>query len=171
MKIGEAAKSLGVTTQTIRNYLKIDPRLLTSEATQEKNKRFSDKDIYILAKIKKLVDKGVKYKDIPAELLKEPIIVEYPDPDEPPLTEPEIMDEPPVDEPEFEYKSTSIAPIEFFENLFNEITTGHKREIDAKNQYIESLESDKAKLESRVEELEHKLYTPWWQKIFRTQND
>ena len=78
-KIGEVAKLVKVTPQTVKNYLVAFSDYFSEEAQSEKGKRFNYRDYFYLSQIKELRDNGKSIDDIKLIL---PTI-------EPPLEEPE----------------------------------------------------------------------------------
>ena len=128
MKIGQVSKALDVSTQTIRNWLKLAPDQFSSEAVQKSNKQFTPQDIAVLQNIQRLVSEGVKYKNVVDQL--------------PPI--PEIVDsfEPDPDQPQEQY---ALQPLEFFDHfkiMLEQIQHEHEITLASKDETIATLQAE-----------------------------
>jgi DNA-binding transcriptional MerR regulator len=82
MKIGMVAKSLNVSSATIRNWLDdIGPEFFTESATRSTGKNFQKWDMNQLHKIQQLKGEGISLKDIPQHLEPTPNILEREEPE------------------------------------------------------------------------------------------
>ena len=141
MKIGEVSRSLDVSTQTVRNYLRLAPDQFSGEAVRKSNKQFTPQDIAVLQEIKYLVSEGVKYKNVADQLPLIPEIVEN------------IGPEP--DQPQEQY---ALQPVEFFDHfkiMLEQMQLEHGITISAKDQTIATLQAENDWLKR-----------PFWQKWF-----
>jgi len=62
-RISEVSEQLGVSAQTIRNYLKIGSDFFSERATRKTGKRFTDSDIEQLQTVRDLLSDGLRYDD------------------------------------------------------------------------------------------------------------
>jgi len=131
MKIGAAAKKLGVSTVTIRNYIKyVGPEYFTETATRQKSKNFLQWDLDQLAEIQRLISDGVPLDDLKHRLEPIPDFVE--------MVEPEPV-EPSQD-------SALLTP-----NLIDQIHQVYQITLDAKDQQISELKADKLRLQADLD--------------------
>jgi DNA-binding transcriptional MerR regulator len=156
---GEVAALLDVSTATIRNYVDRFGEYLSDPAKRSRGKRFSEDDIKILQKIAHLLRQGLRYAEVKEVFESEPIEGEILEADDfEPIPEPEPEPEP---EPQQSDQRGDIAPLEFFDSLVDQLTDQHKREIEAKDDLIRELRSDKQRLQEQLDQLKK----PWWQRI------
>jgi DNA-binding transcriptional MerR regulator len=65
---GEVSKMLDIPGSTLRRYVATFPDYLTPGAKRQRGRRFTDRDIAILARVRDLAGRGVQLADIPAQL-------------------------------------------------------------------------------------------------------
>ena len=154
---GDVASLLDVSTATIRNYVERFGKYLSDSAKRKRSKRFSDKDIEVLKRVAYLLRKGLTYADVLDVFESEPVEGEILDYD---IPEPEPQPTKPEPEPEVK-DNQEIAPLEFFDSLVEQLTDQHKREIEAKDDLIQELRSDKRRLQEQLDQTKK----PWWKRI------
>ena len=142
---GEVSQTLGVTTATLRNYVKKFGQFLSPDATRETSKRFSPDDIETLKTARSFLHAGMTYKWVQEHLENQAVtgeVLEDFQPETDPQPEPSSEDFQPND-------ISAIQTREFYERFF-------KPALDAKDETISELKTDKERLiqEKEQERLE-----------------
>jgi DNA-binding transcriptional MerR regulator len=139
-KISDVSAEIGISGQTIRNYLKRFGEFFTTAAARKTRKQFTDFDIDQLRKIKDLLADGLQYDDIPAYLTPAPQVVD------------DITQD--TAQPETAAPRTSAIEKQY-QAMVQLQQMGHEREIQAKDETIAILQRqlDLARL-------------PWWRRMF-----
>jgi len=156
-RISDVSKDLGVSSQTIRNYLKIGDKFFSPTATRKTRKLFTAEDIVQLRSIKSHLAEGVSYVDIPDYLMPAPQVVDTgKDTQEPEVT------------PEIETPKTSAIERQY-QQLLTAQQLGHEREIKrieneitSKNEFIDYLQRDN----DRLRQDNTNLRLPWYRRLF-----
>jgi len=160
-RIKDVATELNVSSQTIRNYLRLGDQYFSEDATHPTRKRFNNSDIRQLQRIKQLLDTGLTYEDIPDELTPAARVIhnghdvgqEDTDTDQTPEDTP----------PEDTQKTTDLAI------QYEPIIAAQQQTIQTLNDHINTLKSDKDRLQHQVDQLQNKLdreRLPWWRRLF-----
>jgi len=162
---GEVSQTLDVTGTTLRNYVKQFSPFLSPDATRKTRKRFSPEDIQTLQTAKSFLDAGLTYEQVQERLENQAVtgeVLENFQPETEPQPEPSPEDFQPED-------ITAIQTREFYERFF-------KPALDAKDETINELKSDKERLiqEKEQERLEKEKAQrqlnyerqPWFRKWF-----
>ena len=150
-KIGDVAANLGVSLQTVRNWLKIGDEFFSENATRSTGKRFTPGDIQQLQRIQSLIADGLIYEDIPAKLKPSPQVVE-------------VIEEAPQEPPGTPRNgANSIQTLDLMESI--ERLLEHQREtyqetISAKDETIEVLKDENERLRRERD----RARLPWWKR-------
>ena len=144
-KIGEVAKLIKVTPQTVKNYTTAFPDYFSEESKSEKGKRFNYQDYFYLSQIKELRDNGKSIDDIKHVL---PTV-------EPPLEEPE---EDPEEEQTKEVVTASDA--EVMRDFIDKIEQGYLNQLSTKDKFIDHLIDENKDLKEELA----KKNKPWWKR-------
>jgi len=146
MRTGQAAKTIGATPNTVRNYLKRYPELFSTSAISQTDKNFTPRDLSTLREIKRLLDSGLRHADIDADMISIPEVLA-----------PEDMeyDNQPFDTVAPTSAITLPQVTDFVQQALDNAALQHQREIDAKDETIALLrdELERARL-------------PWWKRLF-----
>ena len=152
---GEISKTLGITTATLRNYVKHFGQHLSPDAARKTRKRFTADDLQTLKVAKTLLDDGLTYDQVSEQLEILRAQCEVID-DFQPENQPE-------DIPQEEETPSAIQSIEFFSQIIDQLTEEHKTALQAKDSHIESLEKNQDRLQKEISWLR----LPWYKKLFR----
>ena len=148
-KPGEIAKTLDVSTVTIRNYVREFSQFLSPSATAKTNRKFTPEDVRTLTLATSLLRDGSTYDEVRQQLTERL-----------PL-EGDVFE---GKEPEETYQEPSaIQPLEFFQAFVDQLSAEHQATITAKDETIETLKEDKERLQAEVDWLR----LPWYKKLFR----
>jgi len=152
---GEVSKTLDVTGATLRNYVKNFALFLSPDATRKTRKRFSPEDVDTLLTAKSLLNTGLTYGQVSERLETQPLEGEVIDETSPAGSGSTFEDIPPAEE-----QTTAIELLDWFENVLERQKEQHQTALDIQTQHIESLKSDKERIQRQLnfERL------PWWRK-------
>jgi len=133
-RIGDVADILQVSTQTIRNWLRLGDDFFTEAATRQHGKRFAAADLDQLKRIQRLLSEGFILDQIKTMLPAAPQIVDILEDPQPPATD---------------HQPTN-APIEVFWSVT----------LAAKDETIAILKEENQRLRDEIENLRK----PWWRR-------
>lgn len=160
-RIKDVSDQLSVSSQTIRNYLKLGPEFFSERATHPTRKRFDDDDIRQLLTIKQLLEDGHTYDQIPDQLSQAARIIDINyDVDQVQPPEDTETETPPEDTPP---PPTDLAI------QYEPIIAAQQQTIQTLNDHINTLKSDKDRLQSENDRLREDLdhsKRPWWSRLF-----
>ena len=148
---GEIAKTLNVTTATLRNYAKKFAPFLSKDATGETNRRYTPEDVETLKLASSLLRDGLTYEQVRSQLQERPVTGEVIE-DE--TTGPEPPEDTPPEDTEPE-PAVSMQTLEFFEKFVQPA-------LSAKDETIEILQRDKERLLRE----NAWLRLPWYRRLF-----
>lgn len=152
LTIGAAAQVLGVTTATVRNWVKFYGSHLSPDATRRTGKRFTPEDIDTLRRVQQLLASGSTFEQVVEMLPAEGEIYTEPLPED---TETPFQPEP---------AQLAIVPIiERFQQLLETQAENHRATVQAKDELIQELRRDKERLQAEV----NRLNEPWFLRLFR----
>jgi len=146
-RIGDVSKSLGVSSQTIRNYLKLGDQYFSETASRQTGKRFTAEDVVTLRAIKSHLDNGLMYEDIPERLTPAVRVIDDGQ------SEPGYQQEPSKDTPE---PTTDLAP------RYEQTIAAQQQTIILQNDYIEHLKSENERLHNELDNVR----LPWFRRWF-----
>ena len=147
-KIGDVASSLGVSLQTIRNWLKVGGEFFSQNATKTTGKRFTPADIQQMQRIKSLLAEGLTFEDIPARL----------------PAAPQVVDDIPKEQPDQQEPSNALQPTEYLDQLMailEQQRETYQETIGAKDETIQVLRSENERLRDELE----RSRLPWWKRL------
>ena len=151
LTIGQVADLLGVTRQTIHNWLKnIGYEFFSENATRVSGKRFPPDDIEQLRTIKGLLEMGKRYEQIP-DLINTPQVFD-------------VVDDIPKEQPDQQEPSNAIQLAEYFDQLLKMLEQqqqNHQVSISAKDETIQILKSENERLRQDLE----RARQPWWKRL------
>lgn len=145
-KPGEIAKMLGITTATVRNYVKEFREFLSPAATAETNRRFTPEDIKVLRVASELLREGFNYPEV-RERLNERLPMEG----EIFEGEPEPETPPPPETPQ------SILPLEFFSQFVEQLNAQHQA-------HLETLKEENERLRAELNYARLPFFVKWFRK-------
>jgi len=161
-RMREVSEQLGVSSQTVRNYLKLGPEYFSERATHPSRKRFTAEDVVTLRVIRDHLANGLTYDDIPDRLTPAaPRVIDHgqtigredhepdPEPDQPTKRD--------------QQQTTDLAI------QYEPIIAAQQQTIMSKNEFIEELKTDKDRLQREVDQLKEDLdrsKRPWWSRLF-----
>jgi len=155
LRISEAADKIGITPSTVRNYVNQFGNLLSESATRPTRKRFNPTDMKVLTEINELLRSGLTYAETADRM----------------PAKPEIVDDTTVDQEEIPPRhpgavdyDQQLVPMEFIEQIQQLLQQQHdtyKETINAKNELIDELKKDKAKMEEEIS----KMRRQWWRRF------
>ena len=145
-KPGEIAKTLGVSTVTVRNYVREFQQFLSAGATGDTNRRFTPEDVRTLKVASTLLRDGFTYEQVRSQL------------EEHLPMEGDILDteEPHQEEPHQETPS-AIQPLEFFTRFVDALRQEHQAHVD-------TLKAENARLQAEVDWLRQPFFVRWFRK-------
>jgi len=156
IKPAQIITTLQISRGTLRNYLIYFGELLSESATKPTGKIFSLQDLNTLRQAYDLINReGLSYQETKQKLLSTSASV----------LEPEFVTDPRPGQAAADPgqdQQTQIAPLEFFNNLIQQLTQDHEKTLNAKEDLINELRKDKEKLQEEV----FYLRLPWYKKIF-----
>jgi len=145
MRIGETAKLLGVSTGTIRNYLKLGNQYFSPDALRKKGKNFYSWDIDQLQEIRRNLANGVSFDEVHNKLTPIPDMIELEEP------------EPYIPVPDSRDSAIELRTIqEQFRKEREEIKAAYERTLSAKDEYIAELKADKKRLQAELDRIKYK---------------
>jgi len=145
MRIRKVASTLQVSTQTIRNWVNKFGDFLSSEATQQNNKLFSNNDVAMLQKVKQLSSEGYTWDEI-TNLLPDPTIAG------------EVIEDPQLDtDPQRSNQDTTNA-ITVLQDQLEQIKILVDVTIKSKDETIEILKDENKRLRDEIEHLKKPLW-------------
>ena len=153
-KIGDVADHLGVTLQTVRNWLKIGDVYFSHSATRTTGKRFTTSDITQFEAIKELRAGGLNIDEIASRLSPAPQLVEDVGDTSP---------EPPTTPQDATSAIQTLELMQYVNELLEQQREAFQPTIDAKNELIRELRNDKNRLQDEL----NRLRLPWWQRLIK----
>ena len=155
-RIGKIADEFGVSVPTVNNYTKEFGKFLSDTAIKPTSKRFTESDIEILKRARTWLLNGYTYDEVREELERQEVL------------EGEILDNedlpPPPDEDTDgtgQSETLEIQSIEFFEKFVERLTNEHQTALDAKDETIAELRTDKERMQRELAWLRLPWYRRW----------
>ena len=142
-RISEAAREIGVTSATVRNYLREFSPYFSEESKHQTRKRFSSQDVATLIEITRLSREGYTWSEIPDRL---------PSPGE-------IAEELPPP-PQYQANEQENA-LDVLRDQNEQIKILMDITIKSKDETIDVLKQENDRLRGELE----RLSKPWWRRI------
>lgn len=155
LKPGAIAKTLGVSTATVRNYVHEFQKFLSPAATSDTNRRFTEKDVQVLRLVRSMLNEGESYEQVRQYLETLPL--------EGDVFEGDVFEGFEQEQP-FQEVPSAIQPLEFFTKFVEQLTEEHKSTIQAKDETIENLKADKERLQEEIDWLRLPWFIRWFRK-------